>query len=48
MPRATYDHPKAAIVEMLCPKCCHATGAKNPEVFYYDLQGNELMPEWEG
>jgi len=40
MERAEYDPSAAAIVDILCPKC--SVGTKDPEVFYYDLQGKDI------
>ena len=40
MPREPWDHPKAVLCEILCPKC--SEGAMEPPSFYVDADDNEL------
>lgn len=42
--RQKYDPPNAVLIESPCEACC--MGSKDPEWFYYDERGSELVPEY--
>lgn len=43
MPRADYDPKGAVVAEILCPPCADASGALEPETFYFDDTGKQIL-----
>ncbi len=40
---ADLDPPEATVAESLCPTCIDETGAREPECWYFDAQGQPVL-----